>query len=183
MGADYGITYGVGYSYRIKNKFLPAFAKIDFSIPSGENIFDDYKTKLGIQVRLAKVHNFQFSANINGVFRHYGNDYVKMSNFGSDFSGVAGYYRNKWFVAGEVGFDKAIVTHFNHTDMYRDVYPGVIDGWYEPSTGGNFYYGIQSGFTYRNYDLTVRAGKLITQDFKTEPMLPFFGQVGVNVRF
>ena len=28
---------------------------------------------------------------------------------------TAGYYQRKWFVAGEAGFDKAIVTHFKHS--------------------------------------------------------------------
>ena len=37
-------------------------------------------------------------------------------NFGSDMSGIIGYYRAHFFVAGEAGFDKAIVTHFKHSE-------------------------------------------------------------------
>jgi hypothetical protein len=41
-------------------------------------------------------------------------------NFASDFSGLIRYYKAKWFVAGEAGFDKAIVSHYKHSKNYRD---------------------------------------------------------------
>ena len=106
-----------------------------------------------------------------------------MLNFGSDFSGIVGYYRTHWFVAGEVGFDKAIVTNFKHSELYKDQYPDVVDGWYEPATGGNFYYGLQAGFSFRKQDIYLRAGKILTQDYKTKPLIPYYGQLGCNIRF
>ena len=39
---------------------------LDFSIPSGENLADDFKTKIGGYIRLYEVNNFQFSAKIHG---------------------------------------------------------------------------------------------------------------------
>ena len=98
-------------------------------------------------------------------------------------SGIVGYYRPKWFVAGEFGFDKAIVTHFRHSKAYKDQYPGVVDGWYEPATGGNLYYGLQAGFSFRKQDIFLRAGKILTQDYKTTPMVPIYGQLGYNIKF
>ena len=111
------------------------------------------------------------------------NDFVRLVNFGSDMSGIVGYYRPKWFVAGEFGFDKAIVTHFRHSKAYKDQYPGVVDGWYEPATGGNLYYGLQAGFSFRKQDIFLRAGKILTQDYKTTPMVPIYGQLGYNIKF
>jgi hypothetical protein len=105
-----------------------------------------------------------------------------MLNFGSDLSGNIGYYRSKWFIAGEVGFDKAIITNFKHSKVYRDQYPGVADGWYEPATGGNFYYGLQAGFSFKNQDIYMKAGKLLRQDFKTTPFIPFYFQLGYNIK-
>ena len=63
---------------------------------------------------------------------------MTLANFGSDLSSTIGYYKPKWFVATEVGFDKAIVTHFKHSDLFKEHFPDVKDGWYEPATGGNF---------------------------------------------
>jgi hypothetical protein len=183
FGMEYGIIYGLGYGYQIKTRLFPVVANLEYSFPSGDKILNDFKTKIGGQIRWIEYHGFQFSTKIHGVFRRYGNDFVQLVNFGSDMSGIVGYYRAKFFVAGEVGFDKAIVTHFKHSKEYKDLYPGVVDGWYEPATGGNFYYGLQAGFSFGKQDIYLRAGKILTQDYKTTPMVPIYGQLGYNIKF
>lgn len=182
VSAEHAAVYGVGYNYKLRSKF-PIVLSAEYSFPSGNDITDDFKTRIGGQIDLFHAGNIHFISKINGVFRRYQNDYARLVNFGSDLSGIIGYYKPKWFAAGEVGFDKAIVTHFKHTDLYKQNYPGIQDGWYEPSTGGNFYYGIQAGLSGKKIDVYLKAGKLIEQDFKTSPLLPVYGQVGVNVKF
>ncbi len=179
-GLDYGLSYGARYGYQLRSK-IPVIGILDFSIPSGENLADDFKTRIGGYIRLYEVDNFQFSAKILGVFRRYENSYARLLNFGSDMGLVAGYYKQKWFVAGEAGFDKAIVTHFKHSATYKQNFPAVQDGWYEPATGGNFYYGIQTGLSFKRNDIYLKAGKILTQDFNTTPMVPFHLQVGCNI--
>jgi hypothetical protein len=180
VSADYGLTYGVGYNYKLRSK-LPIVLNAEYSFPSGENITDDLKTKVGAQINWFHTGNLHFVTKVHGVFRRHQNDYAQLINFGSDFSGIVGYYKSKWFVAGEVGFDKAIVTHFKHSDIFKSNYPGIKDGWYEPATGGNFYYGVQAGISRMKFDVYLKAGKLIEQDFITSPMLPIYGQLGVNL--
>jgi hypothetical protein len=183
FGMEYGVIYGLGYGYHIKTRLFSVVANLEYSFPSGNKIPDDFKTKIGGQIRWIEYHGFQFSTKIHGVFRRYGNDFDQLINFGSDMSGIVGYYRPRFFVAGEIGFDKAIVTHFKHSREYKDQYPGVVDGWYEPATGGNFYYGLQAGFSFWKQDVYLRAGKILTQDFKTTPMIPIYGQLGYNIKF
>ncbi len=183
LGMEYGVIYGLGYGYQIRNRLLPVVVNLEYSFPSGNKIFDDFKTKIGVQIRWIEFHNFQFSTRIQGIFRRYENDFARLLNFGSDMSGIAGYYRSKWFVAAEVGFDKAIVTNFRHSKLFREQYPDAVDGWYQPATGGNFYYGLQAGFSFGKQDIYLRAGKMLTQDFKTKPMVPVYGQLGCNIKF
>ena len=57
------------------------------------------------------------------------------------------------------------------------------DGWYEPATGGDFYYGLQGGFSMKKADITLKSGKILQQDFKSQPLLPFYGQLGLNFKF
>lgn len=178
-----GAQYGAGYGYKINEKLFSAMIYADVASVSGNNLLDDFKARLGGNIRWVSYRNFQFSTGIYGVFRRYENDFVRLANFGSDMNAVIGYYRKKWFVAGETGFDKAIVTHFKHSDAYKAQFPGVVNGWYEPSTGGNFYYGIQAGFSFRHYDAWMKAGKNMEQDFKTRPLVPLYGQLGVNLKF
>lgn len=178
---EYGWTFGGGYGYQLKTK-LPIVLSTEYSFPGGNILLDDFKTKIGGTIRFAKVDNFQFSAKLHGVFRRYENTLSRLVNFGSDMSAAAGYYKKKWYVAAEAGFDKAIVTHFKHSQEYKNNFPDVQDGWFEPSTGGNFYYGIQSGISFKQHDIYLKAGRTVTQDFRTSPLIPFYAQLGYNLK-
>jgi hypothetical protein len=181
-GMEYAIVFGASYSYRIKSP-VPILLNVDFSIPAGENIMDDFKTKIGGEARLYKIKNFQFSASIHGIYRRYENQLVSIQNFGSEMKGVVGYYKPKWFAAVEVGFDKAIVSHFKHSDLFKELhYSNVKDGWYEPATGGNFNFGLQSGYSFQKSDIIFKFGRVVTQDFKTTPGISFYAELGYNFK-
>ncbi|MCK6649926.1 MAG: hypothetical protein L6Q66_09740 [Bacteroidia bacterium] len=181
VGLEYGLVYGIGYGIRINSK-LPVLFNIEYSFPSGNKLTDDFKTKIGGKIRLCEVRSFKFSASIQGIFRSYENDFVRLLNFGSDVSGVFGYYKSKWFLAAEFGFDKAIVTHFKHAAGYKNSFVDVNDGWYESSTGGNFYYGIQAGISFKKQDIYLKIGKVVVQNFNTTPLIPYYAQLGYNCR-
>lgn len=178
---EYGWTFGSGYGYQITTK-LPIVLNAEYSFPGGNLLFDDFKTKIGGTIRFAKVNNFQFSAKLHGVFRRYENTLTRLVNFGSDMSAAAGYYKNKWHIAAELGFDKAIVTNFKHSQAYKNSFPDVQDGWFEPATGGNLFYGVQTGYSYKQHDIYLKAGRVLTQDFTTTPLIPFYAQLGYNFK-
>lgn len=183
VGIEYGSVYNVGYGHKLYTGKIPLILNAEISIPFGEKKVDDYKTKIGGIVRVLKINNIDLGIKVQGIFRVYNNDFVRILNFGSDLSTTIGYYRPKWFVAAEAGFDKAIVSHFKHTDLYRSNFPEVVDGWYEPSTGGNFYCGLQTGYSFKKHDIMFKIGKLITQDFETTPIIPFYLQLEYNYKF
>jgi hypothetical protein len=178
-GVEHGVTIGAGYGYQLRSG-LPIVLNAEYSFPGGEKLFDDFKIKIGGQIQFYETGNFKVSAKFYGMFRRYESDFARLLNFGTDLSVVAGYYKSKWFIACEAGFDKAIVTHFKHKDSYKAIYPMVNNGWYEPATGGNFYYGLQTGYSFRETDIYLKAGKIITQDFQTRPLVPFYLQLGFN---
>lgn len=180
-GLEYGLIFGAGYGYHLKSKW-PIILNAEFSLPSGGNLLDDFKTKIGGQIRIFQNKNFHFTGKVQGIFRSIEDDYVRLLNFGSDVSGTIGYFKPKWFVAAEIGFDKAIVTHFKHSVSYKEIYPMVQDGWYEPPTGGHFYYGFLLGYSFKNSDIYVKAGKTDAQGLSNNP-LGFYGQLGYTFRF
>lgn len=182
IGAEYGVVFGLGYHYKLNSKLFPMTVGAEFSTPSGNDLLDDFKTRAGANVRWVKLKDFQLSTRVQGVYRRFENENVAIANFGLDMAGVVGYYRPKWFAGAEVGFDKAIVSHFKHTDYYRETYPDVKNGWYEPSTGGNFYYGVQGGYAFKNHEIYLKGGNVVSQDFKTKLMLPFYVQIGYNFK-
>jgi len=178
---DNAFALGIGYGYHLKSR-LPLVLNLEYSMPMGNTPFDDLKTKIGGQMEVYANKNFSTTIKAYGIIRRFQNDMTRLVNFGSEFSAVSGYYKQKWYVAGEIGFDKAIVTHVKHSTLMKEYNPSVVTGWYLP-TGGNFFYGVQSGLTLGKSDLNLRIGKTLTQDFKTKPLVPFYFQLGWNKRF
>ena len=182
VGAEYGVVGGLGYHHLIPVRKFPLWIGGEFSIPAGNEWADDFKARLGAQTRIAEFNRFQFTVRVQGILRRYHNQSVSLFNFGSDFAGTLGYYRKHWFLGAEAGFDKAIVTHFKHSEWFKqNIYSTVADGWYEPATGGNFYYGLQGGYSLKKIDVTLKAGRILGHDFRSQPILPFYGQLGVNL--
>ncbi len=181
MGWDYAAVAGIGYGQKLKTTF-PIVLNVEYSFPFGENIFDDFKTKLGGQAEVFRMDNLSVSVKVYGIFRRYESSMVRLVDFGSEFSTNFGYYKSNWYVAGEFGFDKAIATNIKNKDEMKTIYPDVRDGWYVPS-GGNFNYGIVSGYSFKSNDVYLKFGRTVTQDFKTSATVPYYLQVGYNRRF
>jgi hypothetical protein len=181
-GLDFGVTYGVNYGRKLNTK-LPMILAGELSVPSGNKVLEDFKVKMGVQIEVIHAGNFSATLKVNGIFRRFENDYARLLNFGSEFAGMAGYYKPRWYVAGELSFDKAIITHIKHQPNALENNPDLTSGWYIP-TGGNFAYGIQTGIVLgEKNDLNLKIGRVINQNFKTEPTLPFYFQLGYNRRF
>lgn len=180
-GLDYGLVYGASYGYQLKTK-KPIILNAEVSVPSGENVLDDFKTKVGGQMRIYQIKDFHFSSSIHGIYRKNMNDFVTLQNFGTELSVTIGYYKRKWFTAGEAGFDKAIVTRFKHSNEYKQIFPAVQDGWYEPATGGNFNFGLLGGYSFKNNNIFLKGGLRTTQNFST-PSIPFYAQLGFTTKF
>src|SRR6218665_2665971 len=70
LGLDYGITLGLAYGYQFKTT-LPIVIELEYPLPSGKHISDDFKTKVGGQIRWVKSGDFQFSTKLPGVFRRF----------------------------------------------------------------------------------------------------------------
>lgn len=180
VGLNYGTTIGIGYGYKL-NTSIPVVLNMEYSFPMGQNLVDDFKTKLGGQVQVVHAGHFATALNVNGVFRRYKSEAVALTNWGGEFSMDLGYYKPTWFVGGQIGFDKAVMTHIKNGDYLHEYYPGIQDGWYIP-TGGNFFYGLQSGLSFGKSDVSLKVGKIITQDFKTTPLLPYYTELGFSHR-
>lgn len=182
VGYDYGATAQVGY-HRYFTVFRPVVLGLDFSFPMGSDLFDDYKVRPGAQMEIFEVHGFSATLRIASVFRRYRTQLVKVASFGSDFAVLAGYYQPTWSVAGEFGFDKSITSQLKHSDVMRENFPAIKDGWYLP-TGGNYYYGIQGGKTLgENFDLSLRLGATNAQINDENAVLPVYVQLGLGTRF
>ena len=182
FGYDFGATSQVSYNYYIDG-FRPITLGLDYSLPMGNVLFDDFKVRYGAQIEIAEWEGFSLTAKIYSNFKRYKTALVRTITFGSDFSVVAGYYTSTWNAALEYGFDKSIISHFKHSDIMKENVPAVKDGWYIP-TGGHHYYGIQGSKTIgETFDVSLRLGQTKAQFKDEEAILPFYLQLGLGIRF
>jgi len=181
VGFDNASVIGIGYGYHLKTK-MPLVLNLEYSMPLGDRTFDDFKTKIGGQLNLVRANSFFAAVKVYGIIRRFENDFARMINFGSEFSTTAGLYKNKWFAAVELGFDKAITTHLKHSNLMKQYNPGVQSGWYIP-TGGNFSCGLQVGYSFKRNDVYAKIGRTLSQDFKTTSIVPYYAQLGWSMKW
>lgn len=182
VGYDYGVTAQFGYS-RAFTLIRPVLFGLDYSMPMGQDVFDDFKIRLGAQIEIFELGEFSATAKVLSNFRRYENAMVRIAGFGADLGVVAGYYTPSWYAAGEFGFDKAITSNLKHSDIMKASFPGITDGWYVP-TGGNYYYGIQGGKSLgESLDISLRLGVTNAQANDKNAVLPVYFQLGLGVKF
>jgi hypothetical protein len=142
----------------------------------------DFRARLGTQTSLARWRSVHVTGSATFITRGTENSIYRGLNFGADLTGALGVYRRRWFVAGETGKDKAIITHITHSDFYRNTYhEGAKDGWYLDA-GGTFHYGLASGVTVGRTEVVARAGRHRTEG-RNALTAPLYASVGVGLGF
>ncbi len=182
MGVDPAVIPSIGYS-RVTSLFgLTAQAGIEGGVVAGKADLRDYRARLSGQVQLVQYRALRLAVSAAAITRGTSNDVFRAVNFGADVGAIGGLYRRRWFVAAEMGFDKAIVTHLTHTRTYRDqYYAEAKDGWYIDN-GGTWRFGATGGVTMGRTELMLRAGVPRTQGGDALP-IPGYLSLGVGVRF
>lgn len=182
FGYESAMTAQVGYG-RTFTLLRPALFVLDYSVPMGDELLDDFRVRLGAQFEVVEIGGFSATLRILGSLRRYENPLVRIVSFGSDFAAVVGYYDAAWYAAGEFGFDKAVTSHLKHSDLMKTAFPEIKEGWYIP-TGGHYYYGIQGGKTIgESLDLSLRLGATNAQDDDEDAAMIYYAQLGLGVRF
>lgn len=182
MAVDPAVVTSLGYG-----RFTSLFGTttrlgLEVGVVAGEADLRDYRVRLGGEVQLVRRGAFRVAASAAFMTRGTSNVVFRAVNFGSDFGATAGLYRRGWFVAGEVGFDKAIITHLTHTQEYRDqYYADAKDGWYL-NNGGTGRLGIMTGTSLGGAELMLRGGINRTQGGETLAV-PAYLTVGVGFGF
>lgn len=142
----------------------------------------DFRARLQARTTVVRWRSLRLVGSAAFITRGTENSIYRALNFGSDFTGALGVYRRRWFMAGEFGFDKAIITHITHSDWYRTYfYPEAKDGWYL-NAGGTYHYGLAGGVAIGPTELALRAGWLRTEHFN-DMMPPIYASLGVGFGF
>lgn len=182
LGYDFGFTTQIGYNYLTTIK-KPVLLTVDYSFPMGNQLFDDFKFRLGGQVQAVEYKNFILSAKVLGNFKRHETAMVRMSNFGAETSILMGYYKPKWHIVAEAGLMTALSSNVKHSDIVKDNFPDVADGWYAPS-GGYYFYGLQAGKSItQGLDMSFRIGSTDALGSDKDAIINKYVQIGLMKKF
>jgi len=180
FGLDPALVGTVGYG-RVATVFGHRFQfSTDLGLATAQLDTRDFRARLGVETSILHAGSVHLTGSATFITRGTENSIYRGLNFGSDFTGSLGLYRHGWFAAGELGFDKAIITHITHSAWYRqNVYPDAKDGWYLDA-GGTWHYGAKAGVALGRMELSGRFGWRRSQGWNavTPPVY-----VGVGVGF
>ena len=142
----------------------------------------DFRARIGTQTSLARWRSVHLAGSATFITRGTKNSIYRGLNFGADLTGTLGVHRRRWYAAGELGKDKAIITHITHSDFYREHYhPDAKDGWYLDA-GGTVRYGVAGGFAIGRTEVNGRVGWHRTEGGNAVAA-PVYASVGVGVGF
>jgi hypothetical protein len=178
-GAEWAFVAGVGYARTVSIGQRRLLLLGELTAPWATLDTSDYQVRVGALVPIVAWHRWQLAGLLEPTVRGTKNDLGRMTSLGANAGVTGGYYAQRWFVAGEFGFDYALTTHIANSQLYRDdVYENARDGWYV-NPGGNYRLGGQAGASFGRYEIALRAG--ILRDMKGEqPMFPEYATLGFS---
>ena len=182
FGVDPALVTSVGYGRDVPMLGRQWQLGAEVGVVAADFDLQDFAARLQARTTVLRWRSLRLVGSAAFITRGTENSIYRALNFGSDFTGDVGVYRQRWFLAGEFGFDKAIITYLTHSDWYRDnYYPDAKDGWYL-NAGGTFHYGLTGGMSFGQTELAVRVGQRQTEDFN-QLTPPQYAGLGVGVRF
>ena len=182
FGLDPAFVTSIGYG-RVIRLFGHRVELVgEVGMPVADVDARDFRVRLHAMTSILHWRSLHFTGAAAFITRGTENTIYDGFNFGADATGGLGIYRPGWFIAGEFGFDKAVITHVTHSEWYRTYFfPEARDGWYL-NAGGTFHYGLASGITIGRFDLGTRVGWLQTEDFN-ELTPPIYASIALGVGF
>ena len=182
FGLDPAMIGTLGYARTFEVVEVPMQFTTEVGVVATGQDAKDFRARVGLQVPFVAWRSLYVSGSATIVTRGTENSIYRGFNFGSDFTATAGFYRRRWFAAGDFGFDKAIITHVTHSDWYREhFFPDAKDAWYL-DTGGTYHYGVQGGFSLGRTEVAGRFGWQRTERFnRLTP--PVYAGIGLGFRY
>ena len=182
FGLEPAFVTSVGYGRHVEVFGRPWQIGAEAGLAAYDFDIQDFRARLQARGTLLGWRSVRLVGSAAFITRGTENQIYRALNFGSDFTGALGVYKPRWFVAGEFGFDKAIITYLTHSDWYREhYYPDAKDGWYL-NAGGTFHYGLTGGVAIGRAEITARVGQQQTENFNALTP-PLYGSLGVAYGF
>jgi len=112
FGLDPAVLTTFGYARGFEAAFINRHvtASAELSLPVSKLDLNDYRLKIGARASVINYNSWDFSIPIHLILRGTQNWMHTATNFGADITALFGYYRDRWFVNLEFGYDSAFMT-------------------------------------------------------------------------
>lgn len=153
-----------------------------FTLPVATPDLGDLAFEVGGQMTAIGWGDWKLQVAFAPVVRRTQTDLFSATALGVKATLLPGYQGNRWGLMAELGYEKMLATHLNHSSLYRrTAYSGAKDGWYS-STGGTLQAGLRGGYRVGRVELSLAAGMLVSEGLNAV-MPPFYGTLGTAYAF
>lgn len=139
--------------------------------------------ELGLTRGVAGARGWGATATLAMTIRWVDGNLLDLAQGGIVAGGSAGYFRPRWLAALEVAWEHSLVTYASPTEMYRarvyDAPSGLHGGGGGTLRGGL----VASVSPTPRFDVSVRAGYVVTERLNPSAGMPFHALVGAALRF
>jgi hypothetical protein len=183
LGLDPTFVAGVGYAYTLPISAIKRSLTLygEATLPVLRPDLGDYQLQIGTRIPIVGYKNWGLLNRLNLKNTGQKTWMYTANGFSLEECLLGGYFAPKSFVGVEFGYTKFVLTHYKHTDEYREqVFEDAQDGWYW-NTGGIFTVGAQGGFRIgKRFEVGLRAGAFRTEQWNFPSGSPFLVNLTLN---
>src|SRR5215510_5005953 len=115
FGVDPAVVTSVGYGRNVRVFGRPWQIGAEAGAVAYNFDLQDFRARLQARGTLLGWRSLRLVGSSSFITRGTENQVYRALDFGSDLTGAVGVYKQQWFVSGEFGFDKAIITYLTHS--------------------------------------------------------------------
>lgn len=175
-----GVAYGRDVAVRGRDVALAAELRVPWFVLDGHH----YRVDLGARTTALGAHALRLLGELHLSVAGGKNWIHTSTGLGVEARAVGGWFRPRWYVAGELGFRADTLTYLVHSDLYRTTqFSDAVDGWYL-GTGAWLTVAIEGGYRITpRWDVALRAGRTATATLRPPQGLPWLADLTVARRF
>ena len=178
------MTFGYqrNFNVRFLDRNVTSFAEWGASISRFG--FSNSELKIGGVLLVFEKGSFKVVNNLNLSAGSVTTQHFDSEKFAVGIEVPIGFYKERWFIAATVEYEKIYLNHIEHTEFYRvTYYEDAEDGWYK-GAGGLFQFGIEGGTTVKEkYDVHLEIRMPFTGRFNSYRGSPFHVNLGLGYRW
>lgn len=182
LGYEFGLVSRLGYGRHI-NASIPIAVAVDYSMPMGKGVMDDFQLRLGAELKLYQKKAFLVSGWSYFSFKRYETALVHISSIGADIGLNLSHVRGPWTFSVQYMRTTSIASKLKHGSVMKDSYPAIRDGWYGATSAQSMYGGRVNRAFANGFSLSFDMGSTNARRQDIDALLPYYTRIVLSKTF